>query len=52
MRTLRNPCLTAVWGDNNLLAHNAKVDWPRMEQDVLDILTLTSLIYRKLDRAS
>ncbi len=35
----------------NPLAHNPKVEWPMGEQDALDILTLTSLIHRKLDHA-
>jgi uncharacterized protein (TIGR02391 family) len=34
----------------NPLAHNPKVEWPMAEDDALDILTLTSLIHRKLDR--
>ena len=34
----------------NPLAHNPKVEWPMEERDALDILTLTSLIHRKLDR--
>lgn len=38
--TIRNP-----------LAHNPKVEWPMEESDALDILTLVSLIHRKLDRA-
>ena len=35
----------------NPLAHNPKIEWPMEERDALDILTLTSLIHRKLDRA-
>ncbi len=35
----------------NPLAHNPRVEWPMEERDALDILTLTSLIHRKLDRA-
>ncbi|MBI1813569.1 MAG: TIGR02391 family protein [Deltaproteobacteria bacterium] len=35
----------------NPLAHNPKVEWPMEERDALDILTLTSLIHRKLDQA-
>lgn len=35
----------------NPLAHNPKVEWPMEEGDALDILTLASLIHRKLDRA-
>lgn len=37
--TIRNP-----------LAHNPKIEWPMEESDALDILTLASLIHRKLDR--
>jgi uncharacterized protein (TIGR02391 family) len=44
--------LVGVFGTvRNPLAHNAKVEWQMMEQDALDILTLVSLIHRKLDRA-
>lgn len=44
--------LIGVFGTvRNPLAHNAKVEWQMMEQDALDILTLISLIHRKLDRA-
>lgn len=35
----------------NPLAHNPKVEWPMSEQDALDILTLASLVHRKLDSA-
>ncbi|WP_306440128.1 TIGR02391 family protein [Pandoraea anhela] len=35
----------------NPLAHNPKVEWPMSEQDALDILTLASLVHRKLDGA-
>jgi uncharacterized protein (TIGR02391 family) len=35
----------------NPLAHAPKTNWPMSEQDALDILTLVSLIHRKLDRA-
>ncbi|MHB1606990.1 MAG: TIGR02391 family protein [Leptospirales bacterium] len=35
----------------NPLAHAPKNNWPMSEQDALDILTLVSLIHRKLDRA-
>jgi len=38
--TIRNP-----------IAHNPKVEWPMAEQDALDILTMASLIHRKLDQA-
>lgn len=33
----------------NPLAHTPKTNWPMSEQDALDILTLVSLIHRKLD---
>lgn len=36
----------------NPLAHAPKVVWPMTEQDALDILTLISLIHRKLDGAT
>lgn len=43
--------LIGIFGTvRNPLAHNPKVEWPIDEQDALDILTLTSLIHRKLDR--
>jgi uncharacterized protein (TIGR02391 family) len=35
----------------NPLAHNPKIEWPMEEADALDILTMASLIHRKLDRA-
>jgi uncharacterized protein (TIGR02391 family) len=38
--TIRNPA-----------AHNPKIEWPMPEQDALDILTMASLIHRKLDKA-
>jgi uncharacterized protein (TIGR02391 family) len=38
--TIRNP-----------LAHNPKIEWEMSEQDALDILTIASLIHRKLDKA-
>jgi uncharacterized protein (TIGR02391 family) len=37
--TIRNP-----------LAHNSKVEWDMSEQDALDILTMLSLVHRKLDK--
>jgi uncharacterized protein (TIGR02391 family) len=37
--TIRNP-----------LAHNPKIEWSMEDADALDILTLASLIHRKLDR--
>ena len=36
--TIRNPA-----------AHNPKIEWDMAEQDALDILTLASLVHRKLD---
>lgn len=38
--TIRNP-----------LAHNPKTEWDMTEQDALDILTMISLVHRKLDQA-
>jgi uncharacterized protein (TIGR02391 family) len=38
--TIRNP-----------LAHTPKTEWEMTEQDALDILTMISLVHRKLDRA-
>ena len=38
--TIRNP-----------LAHDPKVEWDMTEQDALDILTMISLVHRKLDKA-
>ncbi len=38
--TIRNP-----------LAHNPKIEWDVNEQDTLDILTMISLVHRKLDKA-
>ena len=38
--TIRNP-----------VAHNPKIEWPMSDQDALDILTMASLIHRKLDNA-
>ena len=35
----------------NPLAHAPKVAWPMPEQDALDVLTLVSLVHRKLDAA-
>lgn len=35
----------------NPLAHNPKLEWPIDEQDALDILTLVSLVHRKIDRS-
>ncbi len=38
--TIRNP-----------LAHNPKIEWDMTEQDTMDILTMLSLVHRKLDKA-
>ena len=38
--TIRNP-----------LAHNPKTEWNMTEQDAMDILTMISLVHRKLDQA-
>lgn len=35
----------------NPLAHNPKIEWEMSEQDALDILTMASLIHRKLEKA-
>ena len=35
----------------NPLAHDPKVEWVMTEQDALDILTMISLVHRKLDQA-
>lgn len=44
--------LVGLFGSvRNPLAHNAKIEWPISEQDALDILTLASLVHRKLDAA-
>jgi uncharacterized protein (TIGR02391 family) len=44
--------LTGLFGTiKNPLAHSPEVEWDMTEQDALDILTMASLIHRKLDRA-
>ena len=44
--------LIGVFGTiRNPLAHDPKIDWDMSEQDALDILTMISLIHRKLDKA-
>lgn len=44
--------LTGLFGViRNPLAHNAKIEWEMSEQDALDVLTMASLIHRKLDKA-
>jgi uncharacterized protein (TIGR02391 family) len=35
----------------NPLAHGPRIEWDMSEQDALDILTMISLVHRKLDRA-
>ena len=35
----------------NPTAHNPKIEWEMSEQDALDILTMASLVHRKLDKA-
>jgi uncharacterized protein (TIGR02391 family) len=35
----------------NPTAHNPKIEWNMTEQDALDVLTMTSLVHRKLDQA-
>ena len=35
----------------NPLAYEAKIEWDMSEQDALDILTMLSLVHRKLDKA-
>jgi uncharacterized protein (TIGR02391 family) len=35
----------------NPLAHNPKIEWEMNEQDALDVLTMISLLHRKLDKA-
>jgi uncharacterized protein (TIGR02391 family) len=43
--------LVGVFGTvRNPLAHKARVEWAMNEQDALDILTLVSLIHRKIDQ--
>lgn len=44
--------LTGLFGTvRNPLAHNPKIEWDMTEQDALDVLTLASLVHRKLDKA-
>jgi uncharacterized protein (TIGR02391 family) len=43
--------LIGIFGTvRNPLAHNPKLDWAMNEQDALDILTLVSLVHRKIDQ--
>lgn len=44
--------LIGIFGTiRNPLAHNPKIEWDTTEQDTLDILTVISLVHRKLDKA-
>jgi uncharacterized protein (TIGR02391 family) len=36
----------------NPIAHESKLNWPMSEQDALDILSMVSLVHRKLDNAT
>ena len=36
----------------NVTAHAAKVEWPVSEEDAYDLLTLVSLVHKKLDRST
>lgn len=43
--------LIGIFGTvRNPLAHNPKLDWAMNEHDALDILTLVSLVHRKIDQ--
>lgn len=43
--------LIGIFGTvRNPLAHNPKLDWAMNEQDALDILTIVSLVHRKIDQ--
>lgn len=43
--------LTGLFGTiRNPAAHNPRIEWEMSEQDALDILTMASLVHRKLDR--
>ena len=57
--TLRNEqkgfvnLLKGLYGTiRNPLAHEAKIEWEMNEQDALDILTMISLVHRKLDKTT
>lgn len=44
--------LVGLYGiTRNPVAHEPKVGWDMTEQDTLNILTMISLVHRKLDRA-
>jgi hypothetical protein len=36
---------------NNPTAHSPRISWPMTEQDALDLLTLLSMLHRRLDQA-
>lgn len=36
----------------NVTAHAAKIEWPIQEEEAYDLLTLVSLVHKKLDKAS
>lgn len=36
----------------NVTAHAAKIEWPITEEEAFDLLTLVSLVHKKLDKAS
>ncbi|MBL8768681.1 MAG: TIGR02391 family protein [Planctomycetes bacterium] len=50
-RGLMNLMKAAFSAFRNVTAHAPKVNWPIEEQDALDILSLASLLHRRLDRA-
>lgn len=35
----------------NVTAHASKIEWPILEEEALDLLTLVSLVHKKLDKA-
>lgn len=44
--------LVGMYGTiRNPLGHNAKIEWNMSEQDALDMMTMISLVHRKLDSA-
>lgn len=44
--------LKGIYGTiRNPLAHDPRIEWDMNEQDTLDILTMISLVHRKLDKA-
>ncbi len=36
----------------NVTAHAAKIEWPILEEEAYDLLTLVSLVHKKLDKAT